>query len=120
MCKKKTAEGNSETQTNVGLINVASESFGDMETDTILEVISFIILTLILIRGVRKWLMKRKAKKAAQLRGLLSEAPARQQPRVQNLPMITMQQQPETTRQLINPSMPPKYEIPEREVWTRA
>ena len=120
MCnKKKTLEGNSETQTNVGLINVASESFGDMEADTILEIISFIILTLILIRGVRKWLMKRKAKKAAQLRGLISEAPARQPPRVQSLPMITMQP-PETTRQLINPSMPPKYEIPEREIWTRA
>ena len=118
MCKKKTAEGNSETQTNVGLINVASESFGDMEADTILEIISFIILTLILIRGVRKWLMKRKAKKAAQLRGLISEAP-RQQPRVQSLPMITMQQ-PETERQLIKPSMPPQYEIPEREIWTRA
>ena len=57
---KKASAGNTEENVNVGLLNISSNSQSILSVETILEVLSFIILTLLVIRWIRKCLLARK------------------------------------------------------------
>ena len=123
MCNKKTKtiDGASQSQTNVGLVNLASETFGDgLDVETVLEIASFVILVLLIFRWAKKWCVKRSVKKRTQLREILSEAPSQPPPRAQNIPMLTLQSS-ESAAQLASPPMySTHYAAPAREIWTKA
>ena len=79
MCKKKVSseKGNAEeqSQTNVGLLNIASENFGGgLNPLEVLEIISFAILTMLLIRWCKKWCKGRRARKLEGLKCVVKEA----------------------------------------------
>ena len=56
---KKASAGNTEENVNVGLLNISSNSQSILSVETILEVLSFIILALLVIRWIRKCLLAR-------------------------------------------------------------
>ena len=59
--------GNTEENVNVGLLNISSNSQSILSMETILEVLSFIILTLLVIRWMRKCLLARKLKQEQRM-----------------------------------------------------
>ena len=92
MCNKKAPitkrqVGNEEKTTNLGLLNISSNSMSWISLETILEVITVLILTILVIRWY-KYLAKRKESRQRKLmdlirpsaseypRGFISELPA--------------------------------------------
>ena len=76
---KKRQIGNEEKTTNLGLLNISSNSMSWISLETILEVITVIILTILVIRWIRKYLAKRKDAKQRKLMDLIRpSAPTRQ------------------------------------------
>ena len=78
---KKRQVGNEEKTTNLGLLNISSNSMSWISLETILEVISVLILTILVIRWIRKYLAKRKEAKQRKLMDLIrpsASAPTRQ------------------------------------------
>ena len=111
MCKGKAPiikrqVGNEEKTTSLGLLNISSNSMSWLSLETILEVITVIILTILVIRWVRKYLAKRKQSKTRKLMDLIRPVPARQTsfvseyPRgfISELPAIQNHQTLEQTR----------------------
>ena len=111
MCKKtvSTEGGNAEEQgqTNVGLVNFASESFGGgLNPLDVLEIISFAILAMLLIRWFRKWCKGRRARKLEGLKCVVRDAssmemgrlPARMEPSAPALPAILALPPPTTAQ----------------------
>ena len=105
MCKAKAPitkrqVGNEEKTTNLGLLNISSNSMSWLSLETIL------ILTILVIRWVRKYLAKRKQSKTRKLMDLIRPVPARQTsfvseyPRgfISELPAIQNHQTLEQTR----------------------
>ena len=86
MCNKKAPitkrqVGNEEKTTNLGLLNISSNSMSWISLETILEVITVLILTILVIRWIRKYLAKRKETKQRKLMDLIrpsASAPTRQ------------------------------------------
>ena len=83
MCKSKAPVtkrqvGNEEKTTNIGLLNISSNSMSWISLETILELITVLMLTILVIRWVRKYLAKRKQSKNRKLMDLIRPAPARQ------------------------------------------
>ena len=76
---KKRQVGNEEKTTNLGLLNILSNSMSWISLETILEVITVLILTILVIRWIRKYLAKRKESRNRKLMDLIRpSAPARQ------------------------------------------
>ena len=73
MCNKARSSnaGNLEENTNVGLLNFSSNSQSPISLETILEFISFGILTILVIRWLRKCLTKRKLRKEQRLASII-------------------------------------------------
>ena len=100
MCKKVSTDGGNaeeQGQTNVGLVNIASESFGGgLHPLEVLEIISFAILTMLLIRWFKKWCKGRRARKLEGLKCVVRDAssmemgrlPSRMEPSAPALPTI--------------------------------
>ena len=76
---KKRQVGNEEKTTNLGLLNISSNSMSWISLETILEVITVLILTILVIRWIRKYLAKRKESRNRKLMDLIRpSAPVRQ------------------------------------------
>ena len=84
MCKKARASagtaGNNEENVNVGLLNISSNSQSILSMETILEVLSFIILALLVIRWIRKCMMKRKLEQEQRLANIIQPTLNQRQP----------------------------------------
>ena len=89
MCNKarstRTA-GNLEENTNVGLLNISSNSQAMLSLETILEVLSFVILTFLVIRWLRKCLMKRKMEQEQRLASIIQPSHNPRQSYIQEIP----------------------------------
>ena len=114
MCKNgKTSANqptNSEENLNVGLLNISSNSMSVLSLETIMEIVSLLILSILVIRWVNKWLQKRKALKMQRLQSLMK--PTRQSTSfIQELPTAPTQYEP---RALMQPQ--PKHQ--EQEIYT--
>ena len=55
--RQATAENNEE-QVNIGFVNVANQGIDTDDMETVLEIISFIILAFLVIRWTKKCLIK--------------------------------------------------------------
>ena len=74
MCNKARATrtaGNNEENMNVGLLNISSNSQAMLSMESILEVLSFVILAFLVIRWLRKCLMKRKLEQEQRLANII-------------------------------------------------
>ena len=84
MCKSKAPVtkrqvGNEEKTTNLGLLNISSNMMSWISLETILELITVLILAILVIRWVRKYLAKRKERKNRKLMDIIRpSAPVRQ------------------------------------------
>ena len=67
----KTNNGNTEENLNLGLLNFSSNSQSVMSTETILEILSFCILSLLLLRWLKKCLNKRKQESEERLASII-------------------------------------------------
>ena len=72
--------GNTEENVNVGLLNISSNSQSILSIETILEVLSFIILALLVIRWIRKCMMKRKLEQEQRLANIIQPNLNQRQP----------------------------------------
>ena len=72
MCKQQTVDGDQNDNTNIGLLNVSSESFGQsVNTEMVVELIGLTVLLLLALRWVKKCFNKRKLKQRRALQTLL-------------------------------------------------
>ena len=72
MCKKNTVDGDQNDNTNIGLLNVSSESFGQsVNAELVIELIGLGVLMMLLMRWVKKCFAKRKLKQRRALTALL-------------------------------------------------
>ena len=68
MCKKNQIEGGQIESTNVGLLNVSSDSFGEsLNAEMVVELVGLFVLLLMLLRWLKKCLVKRKMKQRQAL-----------------------------------------------------
>ena len=119
MCNKaretRTA-GNQEENMNVGLLNISSNSQAMLSMETILEVLSFVILTFLVIRWLRKCLMKRKMEQERRLASIIQpNINQRQSSFIQEIPsapgrsimgpmtQLPMGQPPQQTQEMFSP-----------------
>ena len=72
MCKKNTVDGDMNDNTNIGLLNVSSESFGQsLNAELVIELVGLAVLLMLLMRWVKKCFAKRKLKQRRALTALL-------------------------------------------------
>ena len=100
---------NDEENLNIGLLNMSSNSMSVFSLETIIEIVSLLILSILVLRWVNKWLQKRKALKMQRLQSLMK--PTRQSTSfIQELPTAPTQYEP---RALMQPQ--PKHQ--EQEIY---
>ena len=63
--------GNSEENINMGLLNISSNSQSFVSVETVLEILSFVILALLLCRWIKKCMMKRKLESERRLASII-------------------------------------------------
>ena len=82
MCKnaatKPKTNGNSEENVNFGLLNVLSNSLSWLSIETVMEIASLIILSILVIRWINKCRNKRKAEKMRRISELKKSVASRQ------------------------------------------
>ena len=133
MCKKTEVEGNSADNTNIGLLNVSSESLGEsLNMEMIIDLVVVIILLMLLMRWIKKCVVRRRLKQRRALTALLhggqvAQAPPQPAPVPQPLPVVSP---PLPAAQAPAPIMIPmgarglpalEYRCAEpKEVWTQA
>ena len=133
MCKKTKIEGNSADNTNIGLLNVSSESIGEsLNMEMIIDLVVVIILLMLLMRWIKKCVVRRRLKQRRALTALLhggqvAQAPPQPAPVPQPLPVVAP---PLPAAQAPAPLMIPmgaralpalEYRCAEpKEVWTQA
>ena len=117
MCNKarstRTA-GNLEENTNVGLLNFSSNSQSTLSLETILEVLSFVILTILVIRWLRKCLTKRKMRKEQRLASIIQPSHNPRQSYIQEIPNAPGRSLMGPTQMPMAPPMaqqPPEYVV---------
>ena len=72
MCKKNTVDGDMNDNTNIGLLNVSSESFGQsLNAELVIDLVVLMVLLMLLMRWVKKCFVKRKLKQRRALTALL-------------------------------------------------
>ena len=69
--KQDNAE-NSEEQVNIGIVNVANQAINTDDLETVLEIISFIILAFLVFRWAKKYCIKRKKAQDLRLASIVS------------------------------------------------
>ena len=69
--------GNSEENINMGLLNISSNSQSFVSMETILEILSFVILAMLLLRWIKKCMMKRKLESERRLASIIKPEPTR-------------------------------------------
>ena len=75
MCKKN-IDGDQIENTNVGLLNVSSDSFGQsLNAELIVELVGLAVLLMMLMRWLKKCIAKRKIRQRRALAALLHGAP---------------------------------------------
>ena len=67
----KAANGNSEENINMGILNISSNSQSFVSVETILEILSFCILALLLLRWIKKCMIKRKLESEQRLASII-------------------------------------------------
>ena len=67
----KANNGNSEENVNLGILNISSNSQSVVSVETILEILSFCILSLLLLRWLKKCLKKRKQESEQRLASII-------------------------------------------------
>ena len=101
---------NNEENLNIGLLNKSSNSMSVLSLETIIAIVSLLILSTLVLRWVNKWIQKRKALKMQRLQSLMK--PTRQNTSfIQELPTAPtqyehralMQPQPKHQEQEIYP-----------------
>ena len=64
---QENGNGKSAETINLGIINASSNSFSEsVPIWEIIEIVSLVILFLLVVRWIRKWIVKRKAKKTSR------------------------------------------------------
>ena len=135
MCKKNAVEGDMNDNTNIGLLNVSSESFGEsLNMELIIDIVVVMILLMLMMRWVKKCIVKRKLKQRRALTALLhggqvapQAQPPQQAPAPPPLPIVAPPlPAASASAQLMFPmgarAMPAlEYRCAEpKEVWTQA
>ena len=129
MCKKQEVAGDQNDNTNIGLLNVSSESFGQsVNAEMVIELIGLMVLLMLALRWVKKCFAKRKLKQRRALQSLLhggQVVPA--QPAQPAQPPVIAAPAPGPAQLMIPmgaramPALSLEYKGPEpREVWTQA
>ena len=67
----KATNGNSEENINMGILNISSNSQSFVSVETILEILSFCILALLLLRWIKKCMIKRKLESEQRLASII-------------------------------------------------
>ena len=81
MCKKNKIDGDMADNTNIGLLNVSSESLGQsMNVELIIDIVVVLILVMLMMRWVKKCIIKRKLKQRRALTALLHGGQVAAQP----------------------------------------
>ena len=65
------AAGNSEENINMGLLNISSNSQSIISVETVLEILSFVILALLLCRWIKKCMIRRKLESERRLASII-------------------------------------------------
>ena len=87
MCKKNQIDGDQIENTNVGILNVSSDSFGEsLNAELVVELVGLAVLLMMLLRWLKKCFAKRKLKQRRALTALLHGAPQAPAPQAQPLP----------------------------------
>ena len=130
MCKKNNVDGDQIENTNVGILNVSSDSFGQsLNAELVVELVGLAVLLMMLLRWMKKCFAKRKLKQRRALTALLHgghgapQAPPPQQ--AQPLPPPQPAAAAPGPAQIVFPmrAMPAleyKCAEPRGEVWTQA
>ena len=63
--------GNSEENINMGLLNISSNSQSIISVETVLEILSFMILALLLCRWIKKCMIRRKLESERRLASII-------------------------------------------------
>ena len=63
--------GNSEENINMGLLNISSNSQSIISVETVLEILSFVILALLLCRWIKKCMIRRKLESERRLASII-------------------------------------------------
>ena len=106
--------GNLEENTNVGLLNFSSNSQSTLSLETILEVLSFVILSILVIRWLRKCLTKRKMRKEQRLASIIQPSHNPRQSYIQEIPNAPGRSLMGPTQMPMAPPMaqqPPEYVV---------
>ena len=69
--------GNSEENINMGILNISSNSQSFVSIETILEILSFVILAMLLLRWIKKCMLKRKLESERRLANIIKPEPTR-------------------------------------------
>ena len=129
MCKKNQIEGGQIESTNVGLLNVSSDSFGEsLNAEMVVELVGLFVLLLMLLRWLKKCLVKRKMKQRQALSALIQAAPPAPQaqpPLIQPQPLAAAAPGPQIVFPVRGAMPVPALEYkcadqPRSEIWTQA
>ena len=129
MCKKNQIEGGQIESTNVGLLNVSSDSFGEsLNAELVVELVGLFVLLLMLLRWLKKCLVKRKMKQRQALSALIQgapPAPQAQPPPIQPQPVAAAAPGPQIVFPMRGAMPMPALEYkcadqPRGEIWTQA
>ena len=63
--------GNSEENINMGILNISSNSQSFVSVETVLEILSFVILALLLCHWIKECVMKRKLESERRLASII-------------------------------------------------
>ena len=103
MCKSRAPlpqrqTGNKEENVNLGLLNISSNLMSWLSMETILEIVTVLILILLVLRWIKKYHTKKKAEKLRKLTSIIRPSQlARQTSFVQELPMGFISDLPTTS-----------------------
>ena len=103
MCKSRSPlpqrqTGPKEETVNLGLLNLSSNSMSWLSMETILEIVTVLILILLVLRWIKKYHNKKKAEKLRKLTNIIRPPQmARQTSFIQELPMGYISELPSTS-----------------------
>ena len=125
MCKKNNIDGDQIENTNVGILNVSSDSFGQsLNAELVVELVGLAVLLMMLLRWLKKCIAKRKLKQRRALTALLHGAPPPPPQQAQPPPPPPAVAAPGPAQMVIPmramPALEYKCAEPRGEVWTQA
>ena len=125
MCKKNNIDGDQIENTNVGILNVSSDSFGQsLNAELVVELVGLAVLLMMLLRWLKKCIAKRKLKQRRALTALLHGAPPPPPQQAQPPPPPPAVAAPGPAQMVFPmramPALEYKCAEPRGEVWTQA